>query len=89
MQMFVVSKRFIYTMAQEGIRTPVTMERVRLEMGTPLPEAVKVMLSRPPPSKTARVETFTSEAAEDATAVMRKRFTLEDSASLTIQSSSR
>ena len=76
-------------MDQEATRTPVTMERVRVEMGTPLPEAVKVMLSRSAPSKTARVETFTSEAADDATAVLRKRFTLEDTASLTIRSSSR
>jgi len=65
------------------------MGRVRMEMGTPLPEPVKVMLSRPAPSKTARIETFASETTDDATAVMRKRFTLEDTASLTIRSSSR
>jgi len=76
-------------MEQEGARTPVTMERVRVEMCSPLPEPVRVMLSRPAPSKTARVETFTSEATDDATAIMRKRFTLEDTASLTIRSSSR
>jgi len=68
-------------------------------MGTPLPERVRALLSRPAPSKTARVETFTSEtspgevtddsAPVDASSVARKRFTLEDSESLTIRSSSR
>ena len=58
-------------------------------MGTPLPEPVRTLLNRPAPSKTARVETFSSEASDDSTAVERKRFTLEDTASLTIRSSSR
>jgi len=60
-----------------------------VEMGTPLPEPVRALLSRPAPSKTARVETFTSEVTDDATAVVRKRFTLDDTESLTIRSSSR
>lgn len=62
---------------------------MRVEMGMPLPEPVRAMLSRPVPSKTARVETFTSEVPDDSTAVVRKRFTLEDTESLTIRSSSR
>jgi len=65
------------------------MERMRVEVGTPLPESVRALLSRPPPSRTARVETFTGEVSDDATTAVRKRFTLEDTASLTIRSSSR
>jgi len=65
------------------------MERVRVALGTPLPEPVRTLLNRPAPSKTARVETFTSEVPDDATSAVRKRFKLEDTASLTIRSSSR
>ena len=62
---------------------------MRVAMGTPLPERVVALLNRPAPSKTARVETFTDEEPDDASAAVRKRFTLEDTASLTIRSSSR
>jgi len=90
MQMFVPGTRRTDTMDRLRVETaPVTMERVRVEMGTPLPEPVKLLLSRPAPAKTARVETFTSVEPDDAAAVVRKRFTLEDTASLTIRSSSR
>ena len=66
-----------------------TMERMRVALGTPLPGPVKALLNRPAPAKTARVETFTGEVPDDATTVVRKRFTLEDTASLTIRSNSR
>lgn len=66
-----------------------TMERMRVALGTPLPGPVKALLNRAAPAKTARVETFTGEVPDDATTVVRKRFTLEDTASLTIRSNSR
>jgi len=66
------------------------MERTRVAVGTPLPEAVRALLNRPAPSKTARVETFASDVSDDdSPAVVRKRYTLEDTESLTIRSSRR
>ena len=62
---------------------------MRAEMGTPLPEPVRTLINRPAPSKAARVETFSDDVLDDTAAVVRKRFTLEDTASLTIRSSSR